>query len=103
MNALFGTEEKQPAGPEPLFAATTEMEMYTDLFNKMASSCFQKCASKKHKDSDLALGEMSCTDRCVAKYLEAQEKIGVIIQKANEAQAAQQQNLADMQNSLAGR
>eukprot|EP00957_Ditylum_brightwellii_P172596 13138974-Ditylum_brightwellii.AAC.1 len=80
--------------------AKTEMEMYTDLFNKISASCFQKCASRKHKDADLALGEMSCTDRCVSKYLEAQEKVGVILQKANEAQAAQQQNLADMQTGM---
>ena len=83
--------------------ATTEMEMYTDLFNKMSSTCFNKCASAKHKEVDLALGEMSCTDRCVAKYLEAQEKVGVVLQKANEAQAKQAQALADMQSAMGGR
>ena len=76
--------------------------MYTNLFNKMASVCFEKCASRKHKENDLALGEMSCSDRCVAKYLEAQEKVGVVLQKANEAQMAQQQNLSEMQNSVGG-
>ena len=77
--------------------------MYTHLFNKIASSCFEKCASRKHKENDLALGEMSCADRCVAKYIEAQEKVGVVLQKANEAQAAQQQQLMEMQNALGGR
>lgn len=74
--------------------------MYTNLFNKMAASCFNKCASRKHKENDLALGEMSCADRCVAKYIEAQEKVGVILQKANEAQMKQQQSVADMQNAM---
>ena len=78
------------------------MEMYTNLFNKMASTCFEKCASRKHKENDLALGEMSCADRCVAKYLEAQEKVGVVLQKANEAQMAQQKSLMEMQNALGG-
>ena len=99
------------------------LQIEQDLFNKISSSCFQKCASKRHKEADLSLGEMSCTvrlnkpkknspshffstyylplsrfqDRCVAKYLEAQQKVGVVLQKANEAQLEQQQNLAAMQ------
>mmetsp|Transcript_6313 Transcript_6313/g.9618 ORF Transcript_6313/g.9618 Transcript_6313/m.9618 type:complete len:104 (-) Transcript_6313:56-367(-) len=102
MDALFG-QNAQPSGPDALFAATTEMEMYTDLFNKMSASCFQKCASRKHKEPDLALGEMSCTDRCVSKYLETQEKVGRVLQEANEAQAANQKNIQEMQSAFANR
>ena len=79
------------------------MEMYTHLFNKMAATCFEKCASRKHKEPDLALGEMSCTDRCVSKYLEAQEKVGLVLQRANEEQMAKQQSVQDMQNAMGGR
>lgn len=79
------------------------MEMYTDLFNKIASSCFTKCASKRHKDQELPLGEMSCTDRCVAKYLEAQERVGKVLQAANESQVAQQKAMQDMQSAMGGR
>lgn len=39
-------------------------------------------------------------DRCVSKYLEAQQRVGVILQKANEAQLEQQQNMAQMQQRL---
>mmetsp|Transcript_30158 Transcript_30158/g.39468 ORF Transcript_30158/g.39468 Transcript_30158/m.39468 type:complete len:104 (+) Transcript_30158:128-439(+) len=99
---LFGKKEAQPTGPDPMFAAKTEMEMYTDLFNKISKSCFTKCASRRHREPDLALGEMSCSDRCVGKYLEAQEKIGVVLQKANEEQAAQQQSMMEMQNAMGG-
>mmetsp|Transcript_22371 Transcript_22371/g.33287 ORF Transcript_22371/g.33287 Transcript_22371/m.33287 type:complete len:103 (-) Transcript_22371:209-517(-) len=101
--SFFGGGQQKPAGPDPLFAATTEMEMYTDLFNKISSVCFKKCAARKHKDEDLQLGEMSCVDRCVSKYLEAQERVGVILQKANEQQAQQQQAMQDMQQALNSR
>jgi len=73
-----------------------------DLFNKIASSCFTKCASRRHKEPDLSLGEMSCTDRCVSKYLESQQRVGVVLQQANEAQLEQQQNLANMQQQFGG-
>ena len=42
------------------------------------------------------------TDRCVSKYLEAQQLIGVVLQKANEEQMKQQQNMMAMQNQLGG-
>jgi hypothetical protein len=40
------------------------------------------------------------TDRCVSKYLEGQQLIGNVLRKANEAQAAQQQQMTDMQRSM---
>lgn len=82
--------------------AAAEMEMYTNLFNKMAYTCYEKCASRKHKEPDLALGEMSCTDRCVSKYLEAHDKVGSVLQKANETQAKMQQSQIEMQNAFGG-
>jgi len=99
---FFGGGEAQPQGPDPLFAATSEMEMYADLFQKISGTCFEKWASRRHRDGDLALGEMACTDRCVSKYMEAMEKVGVILQKANEQQAQQQANLQQMQQSWGG-
>jgi mitochondrial import inner membrane translocase subunit TIM10 len=127
---FFGTGDQKQQGPDPVVAATTEMQMYTgmclcsgkkgglctlaflsshqpsplllDLFNKIASSCFQKCTSAKHREPDLSLGEMTCTDRCVSKYLEAQERVGAVLQKANEAQLAQQQSMMEMQQRMGG-
>ena len=95
-------QQQQPQGPDPVFAAKTEMEMYTDLFNKIAASCFQKCASRRHREPDLSLGEMTCTDRCVAKYLEGQQIIGIVLQKANEEQVQQQQAAAQMAQQFGG-
>ena len=41
-------------------------------------------------------------DRCVSKYLEAQQLIGEVLKKANEAQAAQQQQQMELQRSMGG-
>jgi import inner membrane translocase subunit TIM10 len=97
---FFGGGQEQQQGPDPVFAAKTEMEMYTDLFNKIADKCFGKCASRKHKDPDLSLGEMTCTDRCVAKYLESQQRVGEVLQQANEQQLAQQQSMVNTQKAM---
>mmetsp|Transcript_6943 Transcript_6943/g.9967 ORF Transcript_6943/g.9967 Transcript_6943/m.9967 type:complete len:103 (+) Transcript_6943:101-409(+) len=101
MASFFGGGgQPDPPKPDALFAAQTEMEMYTVLFNKLTKTCFNKCASRKHKEPDLQLGEMSCLDRCVSKYMEAQEKVGVVMQKANEKQAQQMQAMQQMQKSI---
>jgi len=45
---------------------------------------------------------MSCADRCVSKYLESQQRIGDVLQKANEQQMAQQQSMMEMQQAMGG-
>lgn len=53
--------------------------------------CHKKCFTKFTGDSELNVGEMSCTDRCVGKYLEAQKKVGEVMQQFQQEQVAQQQ------------
>lgn len=44
----------------------------------MVSKCFTKCVVR-HNESELAVGEMACVDRCVGKYLQAQDKVGKVL------------------------
>lgn len=53
-----------------------EIEMMSDLYNRMTSACHRKCIPPKYMDSELGKGENVCIDRCVAKYLDIHERIG---------------------------
>ena len=86
MSALgFGKSAapSQPAGPSQLTMAKTEMEMYTDMFNRMADMCFKKCQFK-FNESDLNVGEMSCIDRCVGKYMQTHHSVGETMNKVQQ-------------------
>ncbi|XP_015779731.1 PREDICTED: mitochondrial import inner membrane translocase subunit Tim10-B-like [Acropora digitifera] len=56
--------------------AELEIEMMTDLYNRLTEACQKKCISPKYKEGDLTKGESVCLDRCVAKYLEIHDRIG---------------------------
>ncbi len=56
--------------------AELEIEMMSDMYNRMTRSCHRKCIPPKYRDSELNKGESVCIDRCVAKYLDVHEKIG---------------------------
>jgi len=46
-------------------------------FGRMMNTCFKKCVKKFHEE-DMHVGEMSCTDRCVYKYMDAYMKAPVV-------------------------
>lgn len=53
-----------------------EIEMMTDMFHRMTSACHKKCIPPKYINPELSKGESICLDRCIAKYLDVQERIG---------------------------
>ncbi|XP_046752234.1 mitochondrial import inner membrane translocase subunit Tim10 [Diprion similis] len=53
-----------------------EIEMMTDMYNRMTSACHRKCIPPKYSEPELGKGESICLDRCIAKYLDVHERIG---------------------------
>lgn len=73
-----------------------EIEMMSDLYNRMTQACHRKCIPPKYSEAELGMpeiqrmqgnqifffifivgkGESVCLDRCVAKYLDIHERIG---------------------------
>ncbi|CAO1424733.1 unnamed protein product [Diamesa hyperborea] len=72
-----------------------EIEMMSDLYNRMTASCHKKCIPPKYADAELGKGECVCIDRCVAKYLDVHERIG----KKLTAMSAQDE---DLKKKMAG-
>ncbi|KAI8977512.1 Tim10/DDP family zinc finger-domain-containing protein [Mycotypha africana] len=96
--SFFGVNnaaQSQTVNPQNLAMAEQELEMVTDLFNRIVDSCYTKCISKNYTQAELSQGEALCIDRCVAKYidvnLKVQAKMNENSGQAAAAAAAQQQ------------
>ncbi len=59
----------------PTDVAMAEMRGLADTFSRMSETCYQKCIPSV-KEAALTVAEMSCTDRCVSKYLDVHAMIG---------------------------
>ena len=101
---MFGAPQPPMTGSNhpQIKMAKLEMQAVTDMFSKMTMMCHEKCFAGKSNfnssDSDLNVGELACTDRCVGKYLEAQKKVGEVMntfqQQQQQVQQAMQQQMA---------
>jgi import inner membrane translocase subunit TIM10 len=85
MSSFFSS---QPAGPSALSVAKMEADLLSDMFGKMGHTCFKKCVTR-YTDGEMSVGEMTCVDRCVGKYLMAQERVGNNLQQFEEQMKAQ--------------
>ena len=68
--------------------AEQQQQVVKDLFNKMTEQCFRKCVAL-YKEEHLSVGEATCVDRCVHKYMAAHGKVQDILGK----QAQQMQGM----------
>ncbi|KAI7867422.1 Tim10/DDP family zinc finger-domain-containing protein [Spinellus fusiger] len=74
--SFYNAPTQQTVNPQNIAMAEQELDMFTDLFYSIAESCHTKCVSKQYASGDLTQGEAVCIDRCVAKYIKVNEKIG---------------------------
>lgn len=63
-----------------LDAAEAELDMVSDLFNRLVDVCHTKCITQKYNEGDLNKGESLCLDRCVAKYFAVHTSVGEVSQ-----------------------
>ncbi|MCJ1273104.1 protein transporter tim10 [Puttea exsequens] len=75
MSFMFGGGRAQPSSAEKIAAAETEVEMISDMFNRLSQSCTKKCIPPEYREADLNKGESVCLDRCVSKFFEVNLKV----------------------------
>ncbi|CAK4086183.1 unnamed protein product [Aphanomyces euteiches] len=60
-----------------------EADLLMHMQDKMRSICFNKCVHR-FREGDLDMGESSCDDRCVAKYLQAYYRLNQFLPRLRE-------------------
>ncbi|WFD21229.1 protein transporter tim10 [Malassezia caprae] len=68
-------------------AATAELDMITDVFNRLVSACHAKCISDRYAEAELNKGESVCVDR---KFFAVNAKVGEHMQAMGQAAGAAQ-------------
>ncbi|KAI9829996.1 MAG: protein transporter tim10 [Phylliscum demangeonii] len=82
MSFLFGGPPKL-SSDEKIAAAELELEMVSDMFNRLVHSCTKKCIPDDYRESDLNKGESVCLDRCVSKMFEVNVKVSEKMQEVS--------------------
>jgi import inner membrane translocase subunit TIM10 len=72
----------------PVQVAVAEMKGLADTFARMSDTCWKKCVPHI-KEAALTVGEMSCTDRCVSKFLDVHAMIGSELNSSMQQQSGQ--------------
>ncbi|KAF2236038.1 hypothetical protein EV356DRAFT_531287 [Viridothelium virens] len=74
MSFLFG-QRPQPSSAEKIAAAEAEVEMVSDMFNRLSDSCHRKCVPADYREGELNKGESVCLDRCASKFFDVNIKV----------------------------
>ena len=77
----LGGGAPQLSSQQKIPAAEAELDLVTDMFNRLVSNCYTKCINNAYNEGDLNKNEANCLDRCVAKYFETNVKVGENMQK----------------------
>ncbi|KAF9919675.1 protein transporter tim10 [Linnemannia zychae] len=85
MSFFMNQAANQTVNMQNMAMAEQELEMVSDLFNRIVSSCHQKCIPKTYIEGDLNKGEAVCIDRCVAKFFEVNKSVGTKLQQMSGA------------------
>ncbi|KAH8548979.1 mitochondrial import inner membrane translocase subunit tim10 [Umbelopsis sp. PMI_123] len=81
-----GFQSQQTVNPQNIAMAEQELDMVTDLFNRIVDSCYSKCIATDYQQNDLSQGESVCIDRCVAKFFDVNAKVGEKMQQMGTGQ-----------------
>ncbi|AET38889.1 protein transporter TIM10 Ecym_3403 [Eremothecium cymbalariae DBVPG len=78
---MFGIGQPQASSQQKIAAAEAELDLVTDMFNKLVDNCHKKCIQVQYNEGELNKNESNCLDRCVAKYFETNVQVGENMQK----------------------
>jgi len=73
--SFLGLGGAKPSSAQKIAAAEQELEMVTDMFNRLSNSCTKKCIPTDYREGELNKGEGVCLDRCVSKFFEVNIKV----------------------------
>lgn len=54
---------------------------FTDVYNRVVNLCYDKCWIRRNREDSLEVGEKSCCDRCIHKYIQIHKLVGEELKK----------------------
>lgn len=75
----------QVSSEQKLSAAEAELDMVTDMFNRLVDKCHEKCIQKNYSEGNISKTESLCVDRCVSKYFAVNVQVGENMQQLGQS------------------